>query len=67
MSHEQKTAYNDLLTSHIRRIQSLHPELTSFSATVRYLVTLGLAAEYARDAAATPNPYLYPSKELTDP
>lgn len=70
MSHQQKTSYNNLLAEYIRSVQANHPELTSFSATVRYLVVVGLAAEHARIAAmghVVQNPFLYPQKELMEP
>jgi len=69
MSHRQKTSYNDLLAEHIRNVQAAHPELTSFSATVRYLVAMGIALEYERQAAADTHRYvtLTPAKEFIRP
>ena len=70
MSHEQKTSFNDDLARCIRDYQALNDELDSFAATVRYLVVVGLAAEYARLAAmqaVMSNPFLTVSRELMRP
>ena len=70
MSHQQKISFNDVLTAHIVSIEARHPELGNFSEAVRYLVVMGLAAEYQRQAAVgavVQNPFLFPPKELMDP
>lgn len=70
MTHSQKVSFNDVLTAHVENVQARHPELTSFNAAVRYLVVMGLAAEFDREAAlgrVTMNPFLHPAKELMEP
>lgn len=70
MSHQQKVSFNDILAAHIERVENLHPEFSSFAQTVRYLVVVGLAAEYARQGAIDQmlqNPFLTLPKELMDP